>query len=289
MDNQQLLVLFLKGLVAAKKSLSLYPVGSEMATAWIQRLRRSLDSFLEQGMSFPIRVGRDRFQWAGDDLLTVDPTLETFRFDLEARGITEFSIQAAVEDWELQAFLDLLNQPPTSLPSVSGAAAQLRAKGVTHVALVTLGPGAVTPDGDATGEATWHLMQTGRDALDLFVEAVLAALGEHLADLTYDRAALRKWFADVAEGGQVEDLYRAIKMLGSLAEGGGDREIRTRTMLEALLLLPDDVLQPLLTKWLVPLAGTDLVAFNLLPQVTDDELAQIARLVPQEQLLALTS
>jgi hypothetical protein len=56
-----------------------------MATAWIQRLRRSLDSFLEQGMSFPIRVGRDRFLWAGEDLLTMDPTLETFRFDLDSR------------------------------------------------------------------------------------------------------------------------------------------------------------------------------------------------------------
>jgi HEAT repeat protein len=288
MDNQQLLVLFLKGLVAAKKSLGLYPPGSEMATAWIQRLRRSLDSFLEQGMSFPIRVDRDRFRWAGEDLLTVDPTLETFRFDLEARGITEFSIQPAVEDWELQAFLELLNQPPTSLESVSGAAAQLRTRGVTHVAVVTLGPGGVLPDGEA-GEATWRVMQTGRDALDLFVEAVLTALGERLADLTYDRAALQKWFRDVAEGGQIEDLYGAIKMLGSLAEGGGDREIRTRTMLEALLLLPADVLRPLLTKWLVPLAGTDLVAFNLLTQVTDDELSQIARLVPQEQLLALTS
>jgi len=289
MGNQQLLVLFLKGLVAAKKSLSLYPAGSEMATAWIQRLRRSLDSFLQQGMSFPIRVGRDRFLWAGEDLLTLDPTLETFRFDLEARGITEFSIEAGVEDWELQAFLELLNQPPISLPSVSGAAAQLRAKGVTQVAVVTLGPGALTPDGDATGEATWRLMQTGRDELDLFVEAVLEVLDERLADLTYDRAALRKWFADVAEGGQVEELYGAIKMLGGLAEGGGDREIRTRTMLEALLLLPDDILRPLLTKWLLPLAGTDLVAFNLLTQVTDDELTQIARLVPQEQLLALTS
>jgi hypothetical protein len=40
MGNPQLLVLFLKALIAAKKSLSLYPLGSEMATGWIDRLHR---------------------------------------------------------------------------------------------------------------------------------------------------------------------------------------------------------------------------------------------------------
>ena len=45
MGNPQLLVLFLKALVAAKKSLSLYPVGSEMATGWIDGLHRSLEEW----------------------------------------------------------------------------------------------------------------------------------------------------------------------------------------------------------------------------------------------------
>jgi hypothetical protein len=289
MGNQQLLVLFLKALVAAKKSLNLYPVGSEMATAWIQRLHRSLDSFVAQGMSFPIRVGKDRFSCAGEDLVTVDPTLEGFRFDLETRGIADFSIDAAVEDWELQAFLELLNQPPTSLESVSGAAAWLRAKGVVHVSISTLATGSAPRAGGEMSAASWHVMQTGKDELDLFVEAVLDLLDERLGEVTYDRMGLLAWFESVVAGGRIDDLYRAVKMLGTMADSGGDREIRTRTMLEALLLLPDATLGPLLTEKLVPLAGNDLVAFNMLTQVTDDELVQIARLVPQEQLLALTS
>jgi len=48
MASQSLVILFLKALVASRKSLGLYPVGSEMATAWIQRLHRSLDGFFQQ-------------------------------------------------------------------------------------------------------------------------------------------------------------------------------------------------------------------------------------------------
>lgn len=287
MGNQQLLVLFLKALVAAKKSLSLYPAGSEMATAWVQRLHRSLDAFFQQGMSFPIQVSRDRFVWAGEGLVTVDPLLEAFRFDLEARGIAEFSIDPAVEDWELQAFLDLLNLPPASLESLAGAGAHLRAKNVMRVSVSAPSAGAAA-DEHATA-SDWRAIQAGKDELDLFVEAVLAMTEERFTDLTYDRTGLAEWFKTVADGEQVDRLYGAVKMLGAMAESGNDREIRTRTMLEALHLLPEATLRPLLTKWLVPRAGSDLVAFNLLTQVTDDELAEITRLVPEDQLLSLSS
>src|SRR5439155_1041658 len=77
--------------------------------------------------------------------------------------------------------------------------------------------------------------------------------------------------------------------LGAMARGSGDREVRARTTLEALMLLPDATLGPFFTDHLLPGAATDLTAFNLLTQVTEDELRQIARHVPRERLVALTT
>jgi hypothetical protein len=78
-------------------------------------------------------------------------------------------------------------------------------------------------------------------------------------------------------------------VLVTMAEGHGDREVRVRTTLEALLLLPEATLKPLLSDWIVPQGSTDLAVFNLLTQVTEDELAEIARHIPPEQLMTLTS
>lgn len=288
MGNQQLLLLFLKAFVAAKKSVGLYPAGSEMATTWVRRLHRSLDGFFEQGLSFPIRVGRDRFLWGGEDVLTIDPTLEALRFDLETRGIADFSMDRAVEDWELQAFLEVLSQPPQSLDSISGISARLRAKNVVHISVGTPSAGGIAGKGSAADQP-WQVAPTGKDELDLFVEAVLQMTEARLIDLTFDRTGLAAWLTALGDGDRADRLYSAVKMLATMAEGSSDREIRMRTVLEAVLLLPALALGPLLTKWLVPLAGSDLVAFNLLTQVTEDELRGIARLVPQEQLLSLTT
>src|SRR3989454_6900039 len=69
----------------------------------------------------------------------------------------------------------------------------------------------------------------------------------------------------------------------------GDREVRARTTLEALMLLPDATLAPFFTDFLLPGAASVLTAFNLLPPVTEDELRGIARHVPRERLVALTT
>lgn len=281
MGTQQILVLFLKALIAAKKSLSLYPAGSEMATAWVQRLHRSIDGFFQEGLTFPVRVGRDRFISADEELLTIDPALDALRFDLEARGIAEFSIDRAVEDWELETFLNLLNQPPTSFESVSGAATLLERRQVVHISVREPSAGA--------GELLDAEARPEEEDLERLVEAVLERAQEHLAALAYDRERLLDWFRAITDHDRVDLLYPAIQMLGGMANGAGDREVRARTTIEAILQLPESVQRPFLAKWLVPLAASDVVAFNLLTQVTEDELGRIARLVPEEQLMALTS
>jgi HEAT repeat protein len=284
MGNRQILVLFLKALVAAKKSLALYPAGSQMASEWIQRLHRSLGSF-QEGMSFPVRIDADRFVCQDDELVMLDPALEAFRFDLESRGIVEFSIDRDVEDWELEQFLVLLNQPATSFTSVLTAAEHLREKGVIHVsvrgpAMTPRGKGAVAPGEAAPSEES---------ELERLVHAVVERLEARLTDLTYDRQALVEWFEQIAKGDRLEVLVTAVRMLGTMAEGASDRELRVRTILEALLRLPEPLRRSLLDQWLLPSAGTDRMAFNLLSQLTEDELGEVARLVSDDRLLSLTT
>src|SRR5207247_679344 len=135
MSNQQALLVFLRALLAAKKSLALYPPTSEAATAWIERLRRSLDDAFRQGLIFPIRVGRDRFTWAGGELPTTDPALKGLRFEMQSRGIAELSIEPSVENWELQAMLEVLNKPVKQFASITAARNYLRDRAVVRVSV----------------------------------------------------------------------------------------------------------------------------------------------------------
>jgi HEAT repeat protein len=79
-------------------------------------------------------------------------------------------------------------------------------------------------------------------------------------------------------------------MLHGLVEAAPDREVRTRTLVEALLSLPSELLRPFFTDHVIPLAGREVLALNLLSQMTEDELRHMAaHLVSQESLLALSS
>ncbi|HET8577159.1 MAG TPA: HEAT repeat domain-containing protein [Methylomirabilota bacterium] len=301
MENPRAIAPFLRSFLAAKKSLLLYPPGSEMAASRLQLLRRALDDVSAPNLVFPIRVGRDRFSWAGGELVSTDPAMEGLRLDLQAHGIAEFSIDAGVEEWEIREFLEFLNQPSEKILTVGDAPAYLRERGVVHVRVAA--PGGLglpaeagqlsTAHGvevaDDTGGTTLLGARPGRHPVDLLVDAILDMVDERLTGLTYDCAGLLQWFQAVAAEGRLEKLCAAAKMLVTMAEGYGDREVRVRTTLEALLLLPEATLKPLLTEWLMPLAATDLAIFNLLTQVTEDELAEIARHIPPEQLMTLAS
>ena len=280
-------MLFLRALMAARKSLSLYPTGSEIASTWVRRLHRSLADFFQQGLCFPLRVDPDRFAWPGPDVRTVEPSLEAFRFDLESRGIRELDIDAAVEEWELQAFLELLNTPGAELRQLGGASAFLSARGVLRLRIAA--PGDAEDEDSGTEEATRRALQTGRDAVDLFVETLQGLVEARFADLTYDRTALAIWL-ETGAAGAAGRLYESVRMLHGLVEAAPDREVRTRTLVEALLSLPSELLRPFFTDHVIPLAGREVLALNLLSQMTEDELRHMAaHLVSQESLLALSS
>jgi hypothetical protein len=301
MGNPHAVLAFLRGFLAAKKSLAFYPPGSRMAADGFQQVRRSLDDLFAQDPVFPIGVGRDRFVWAGGDLVSTDPALEALRLDLQAHGVAEFSIDSGVEDREIREFLEFLNRPPEKILTVGDASAYFRERGVVHVRVAAPGglglpadPGqqstarGVGVTDDAGGSALLGA-RPGRNPVDLLVDAILDSVDERLTGLTYDRAGLLEWFQAISAEGRLERLCAAAKMLVTMAESHGDREVRVRTTLEALLLLPEATLKPFLSDWIVPQVARDLAVFNLFTQVTEDELAEIARHIPPEQFMTLTS
>jgi len=302
MGNPHVVLPFLRAFLAAKKSLALYPPGSKVATDRFQQIRRSLDDLFLQDPVFPIRVGRDRLVCVGGDLVSTDPAIEALRLDLQAHGIAELSIDSGVEDREIREFLEFLNRPPEKILTVGDASAYLRERGVVHVRVAapgglglpadpvqvaTAAQGAGATD-DTEGGALLGA-RPGRNPVDLLVDAILDRVDERLTGLTYDRAGLLQWFQAISAEGRLERLFAAAKMLVTMAESHGDREVRVRTTLEALLLLPEATLKPLLSDWIVPQCATDLAVFNLFTHVTEDELAEIARHIPPGQLMTLTS
>jgi hypothetical protein len=287
---------FFRAIQTARRSLNLYPEGSKQAAAWAPRFRSALTAAVDNGLEFPISVGRDRFVWSGGEILSTDPALEALRFQFQSRGIVSFTMDAAVVDWELRVFLELLGMPPESLPSLFGAPVFLRSRGVIGitVGVPTLSGefdysnAPVRTSGDeviADGNSTLPPL----DALEAFADLIAAAVEEFLKELVYDRSRLTEWFSATYNGGGLDAFYGGVRMLGATAEGTEDRDLRLRTILEAIFQLPPLTFALLVSERLIPMSPYDLVAFNLLTQVTEDELKLITLYVPQEKLMTLSS
>jgi len=140
---------FLKELLGAKKAVKLYPAGNPLATEWVQRLHRSLDHALREGLPPLLRIEQGRFEWDGGQLPTKDQALESFRFEMETRRVTEIAIDPAVEPWELQHFLDCLNLRHEDVDAAGGLAQMLAQRKVVHVTL----RGPLWGDGGGPGAA----------------------------------------------------------------------------------------------------------------------------------------
>ena len=100
---------------------------------------------------------------------------------------------------------------------------------------------------------------------------------------------LADWFSALFASGGLDAFYGGVRMLGATAENSDDRELRLRTILEAIFQLPHTTFAPLVSERLIPMSPYDLVAFNLLTQVTEDELKLITLYVPEEKLMTLSS
>lgn len=279
----QVVEAFLKDFLGAKKAVKLYPVGNPLAAEWVQRLHRSLDNALKEGLPGLLRIAPGRFEWDGGQLVTKDQALESFRFELETRRITEISIDAGTEAWELQQLLDCLNLRHEDVEAGGGLPALLSQRHVVHIAL--RGP----LWGDGSGAAALQGQAAARlDLVEALVTAILHALADEFRALTYDRLRLSGWFLELAQpGDRAEVVFQAVQMLIPLAESEPDREIRYRTLNECLIALPDPLRSAVVNGCLMPAVRTDLNILNLLTRFSGDEFAELVGLLQANSLEAL--
>ena len=245
---------------------------------------------------FPIGVGRDRFVWPGGEMLTTEQAMEALRFDFQSRGIVSFSIDAAVVDWELRFFLELLSTPPHQLPSLFDAPLYLRSRGVIGI---TVGVPTLSGESDYSNSPVKTSVDGATanpgsklpplDSLEAFADLIVASVEEYLKELVYDRSRLADWFSAISSSGGLDAFYGGVRMLGATAENSDDRELRLRTILEAIFQLPHTTFASLIGERLIPMSPYDLVAFNLLTQVTEEELRLITQYVSQEKLMTLST
>jgi hypothetical protein len=274
---------FLKELLGAKKALKLYPAGNPLAAEWLQRLHRSVEAALKDGLPPLLRIAPGRFEWDGGQVATRDPALETFRFELETRRITEFGIEPGVEPRELRELIDCLNLRYEELDAAGGLPALLDQRKVGHILL--RGP---LWGGDTAGRGPADMATARLDLLDGLVEAILEALGDQFRGLTYDRLRLSAWFLDLAQPDDRADVvFAAVQMLIPMIEVEPDREIRYRTMNECLIALPHALRTTLFSAWLMPAVRTDLNIVNLLTRFSGDEFAELVGVIPADTLEAL--
>ncbi len=283
--SQQVVEGFLKELLGAKKAAKLYPATNPLATEWVQRLHRSLEAALKDGLPSPLRIGPGRFEWDGGQLATRDAALEAFRFELETRRITEIAFEPGIEPSELRELLDCLNLAYQDIEEAGGLAALLERRNVTHIVL--RGPrwgeagGSGTPD--APGASTPSL-----EVVEALVRAILESLAAHFRELTYDRRRLSGWLIELAQPGDRADvIYAAIQTLIPLIDAEPDREIRYRTLAESIVSLPDPLRATVMAGWIMPGVRTDLNLLNLLTRFSGDEFAELTGLIAPGMLEAL--
>ncbi|MBI3455499.1 MAG: HEAT repeat domain-containing protein [Candidatus Rokubacteria bacterium] len=275
---------FFRELLGAKKAVRLYPPGNPLATDRLQRLHRSFQGAVKEGLPAVLRVGSGRFEWDGGQLLTRDPTLEAFRFELETRRITEIGIQPGVASWEFRELLESLNLTHDDVEAAGGFQVLLDRRNVTNIVVRGMLWGAR----DSSGTAGVGPAMARRQQLESLVNAILDALGEEFRDLTYDRVRLSGWFLEVAEPGDRADaLFTAIQMLIPMVETEADREIRYRTINECLMALPEPLRISVFSAWLMPAVRTDLQIVNLISRFSGDDFAELTGLIQAHALEAL--
>jgi hypothetical protein len=284
-QGPQVVEIFLKELLAAKKAVKLYPAGNPQAAEWVQRLHRSLESALKDGMPPLLRIAPGRFEWDGGQLVTRDQALESFRFELETRRISEITIDAGVGAWELQQFLDCLNLRHEDVDAAGGLPALLAQRNVAGITVRGplwgdgLATGVAGPPGPATAQA---------DLVEALVSAVLETLAESFREMTYDRLRLSAWLVDLAQpGDRAEVVFQAVRMLIPLVEAEPDREIRYRTINECLVALPDPLRRAVVADCLMPAVRTDLRVLGLFTRFSGDEFAELVGVLPANALETL--
>lgn len=285
MEKERILELFLELLARAKKSVPLYPPESHAVREWIQRFHRGIPQLLANGLRFPIRFEAHHVRSGETTLLTIDPILDGLRFDLLARGIEEVTIDEAVEEREVMAFLTLLTTDPFVIQEAGGPQAVLSHQGITHITVRQI---ALTARADRPEKMDSRLL-SAEEQVQLLVDRALRALVAHLRTLALDRMGLARWLVDIGEGDRSDLVYDTIRTVAGLVASEREATLFLRTIAEAIWALPKSLLLPLVRDWVFPRVTLDVEALNVISHFSEDELQRLRDMLPEEALLSVVA
>ncbi len=285
MENERILELFLELLARAKKSVPLYPPGSDAVREWVQRLHRGIPQLIANGLRFPLRFEAHHVLSGETALLTISPILDALRFDILTRGIEEMTMEEAVEENEVASFLNLLNMDLFAIQEAGGPQAVLQSQGVSHIAVRRI---VLTPGVSRGGGLDWGALPVD-EQVQLIVDQTLRAMTADLQALALNRIGLTRWLEAVGQGDRPDLIYDGVRTVCKVVASEREPSLFLRTIVEALCALPDSLLLPVMCDWLVPGVAMDVEALNLIRHFSEDELQQLAKLLPEATVLALTA
>jgi hypothetical protein len=126
------------------------------------------------------------------------------------------------------------------------------------------------------------------DALEAFADLIVAAVEEFLKELVYDRSRLTEWFSATYSSGGLDAFFGGVRMLEPVPRVAKIGIFVCGQYWRQFSNYPVDLCFAGGER-LIPTSPYDLVAFNLLTQVTEDELRMITLYVPPEKLMTLSS
>jgi HD-GYP domain-containing protein (c-di-GMP phosphodiesterase class II) len=125
----------LRGLARARRTLPLYGAAHPVAAQTIEEAHRVVVRLMVGRPSLKVFVHEDTFYMGKTALLEESLRFSHLVADLRDHDIGVIELLPELEPWELRTFVEILNTRPPDLAALGGAGAELKKRGVQHVAV----------------------------------------------------------------------------------------------------------------------------------------------------------
>jgi hypothetical protein len=273
-------------LIAASKSLSLYPMHHPVAQEALSMLSEALQRFLHRYDEFTLSVKRETLVYRHWALGAKVDSFRSFASTLRHLNVSRFSILPGTEEEELRSFLQVLAADPEKVELQGGIETHLFVSGVTHIA-VDVSESREKYEEDEEEEEGAAGERRPADLLDVLEEALkgfaqrVQELAELLKQPEYLAFSLRHLTVrgtPITQLSQlVEGMYLFLKKSAEIIEKqfAGRRSDYYRCMAEAILFLDTSVRNELLLRQLLPNLREDPFTAELLSSFTTQEISDV--------------
>ncbi len=272
-------------LIAASKSLSLYPMHHPVAQGSLEMLAQVLQRFLQSYGEFSLGVKKEVLTYRHWALGARVESFRQFASTLRHLNINRFTVVPGIDEEELKSFLFLLAADPERVEIQGGVETQLFVSGVTHVAVeVSESRERRIEEDEEEGEGVERkpadLLEILEDALRGFAQrlqelAELLLQPEHLAFSLRHLSIKGKPITKLSQ--LVEGMYLFLKKAAEVVEKDFPhrRSDYYRCMAEAILFLDTTIRNELLLRQILPNLKEDPFNAELLSNFTTREISDV--------------